>query len=1218
MSSWRYTTARYLRGVTYSLAVCPASPFSIFRQSLCISNRRCASFLSTEDRSTGSASELDDSPEMDLDDYEALLLQSDGGPAEDGGEEALSGSDDNAHGASSRAKNDGEEASRGGGGETPVHVLVAEVIETVRDVLPVDGSSMRLTDLTPSIDMEVLERLPPPPGSSCLSFVQFLQMHPKHFHLKQQGETVRTAGGKSGVVQRWFVRRADIAAAVGPPSPVGPVAGREGRQGGTSLGGEGEGAGGAPRPSELDQLDLTSLFMEEEMRSVLEGHRVAPKKSADASSSGETATLSGEACSLSEILADPTVSSAGRGADAAEGTGAAGRPPRRRRRLQSVNSLSSGMNADAIETSEAGAGPPATEETKQVWERVAGAIQPGERLTALQLRTRLMEEDGEVLEWLAEQRGGGSTPRETTDGGVSSSSGVGFRRLLWEHAAVAKRFLDYDAASPEGWISRAGVLQHQFPLRPVWEKPSSPVTSSHRLDRDESFAADWDVELNLDEEDPAVATAMEDEGEDGEEGEADAGDDSAGLKRSGGTAAPHGTLPPPLSRKERKRLERERREKQASLSRTIITSPEELLAEHTRLAEARGWRSPEEILDLLVECVPTFPVPVDQLVLSDVLIKLFGFKLSMKRLVLIYSYYVVYEKDTLPSPTVCLHPERVVGKHPNAGVANPYYKRWEGVVYERAGAGDTTATYVSSPIAPATPQTANTSGAAIHSTAAGVFAPLRRTIKSRVVLRPKGGECRAAATTADTRRGGSEGVPVAASPMATTPTGEEKDLAQSKKSAPNWGRPLSDSAVAMHDLLQATTPSNPSPPRSSRFASHADGTVRPTDSFSGVPQGITRTTNVKGATLMLEALQHIYDPVVRQTGTATLSSSLLLLMKLVLAVPYNQFIPLEEAARRCGCDCTDAVEDLLDRSQPTQSRYAAFLVHTSAATVGGSVVGNPSNSGLAAVPSRRRRLVRLRPWWIAPNSTGDLAAAPECSNATASPATASALPASFLKRLMPTWRPVQRLLSAIPEEDRKALLAASAHAASLGQYLQLFGRSSCWVEEHLGAVDSATAPRKDSEATESGGTSDGGIVVDPRLRVRRYTGDLEMDDVEPLCLRALYYCCSAKELLPLDTLLEAAEVAEREAREKLGLVPLLPPSSNERTGMGLGNMLRESKLEMHDLPKHLARHQTLFELQNKPMKSNDLNPPPPALTPTPVVYIKRRSMFTVQMTAGKR
>ncbi|GET87866.1 hypothetical protein, conserved [Leishmania tarentolae] len=101
------------------------------------------------------------------------------------------------------------------------------------------------------------------------------------------------------------------------------------------------------------------------------------------------------------------------------------------------------------------------------------------------------------------------------------------------------------------------------------------------------------------------------------------------------------------------------------------STPAEWLALHTAMAEARGWITPMQMLDYLVECVPTFFIPVEELRPSDAILKLVGARTSMRTLVCrVYMYFVERSED---KRQVRLAP---AVEHAQRGAANVHYAAW--------------------------------------------------------------------------------------------------------------------------------------------------------------------------------------------------------------------------------------------------------------------------------------------------------------------------------------------------------------------------------------------------------------------------------------------------------------------------------------------------------------------------------------------------------------
>eukprot|EP00796_Vickermania_ingenoplastis_P001827 gene1827-1112_t len=1076
------------------------------------------------------------------------------------------------------------------------------LIDMAQELLPADGAPMRLTDLSAGMDLEPLESLPPPPGASCLSLIQFLKQHPRLFRVVQEAPPATSAkmGCSAGGRVRWLVQRVDAAAAQRRSTTTSTTTT-------TSTSNTASGSGAGSDSSDMDQLDVAALFLQEEMCSVLQSTRCTSRRR--------------PAEKMEPAAAGPSDAKDSRNAVA---------PGQRRRRLQAVATAAlpsdeaGGVAAQphncAAPSDEDGDG---SEERRRIWRRLADLLGPDEVLPAAQLRARIAEQDPEVAEWLA---GISISSSSSSSKGTASTlgGGGGLRRLLWRYAAEARHALDYDAASSEGFLSRAGVLASKYARgaaqHSIWTKPTTTTTTANSAAReapqqrslDDDDVIPWEVELDLDEEDVATAgTAMEMENEDEEAADGPPAGQAASTSPpaappAAAAAAAGGEADAALSNRAKRRRRAE------ALERERLMDPDALLAEHTRLAEERGWRSPAEVLDLLVECVPTFPVPVNQLVCSDVLIRLFGFKVSMERLVAVYHYYVVLDKDTLPCPTVCLHPERVGRSHPGAGTANVYYKRWANAVFQRRppkpenakenetgkepAQASATATAMDA-AAPPTPPRHRTSSC---SSSSNTFVPLRRTIRSRVTLKPRAGAADPAASLSPSQSdAAAKAKPKADADADADAEGRRScenpaelqkkrpvitDVLPSSNGKRSLKAPLSPAVVLMHDLLQGTAAKEAKAAAGSALqqqpAALAGRRTCTADVETATPAGLglglgataDRPPRAKQhGDVLLEALHNIYDSSSRPAATdkeeqaqrnscaadGSAPTPLTVLTRALLTVPYTHFIPMEDAALRCGCDSSDALEDLVDRSQPTQDKYAAFLLHSTSASAG-------------VVARRGRRLIRLRPLWIAPNSTGDLPSA--------------GLPEAFLRKLLPTWRPLHKVLESLPEAHREALLQAAVHAGSLRDHLRLFGRSPCWVEGQLGP----------GAAGAGAGAATG--MVDRLTRVRRYRGELELDDVEPLCMRVLYACSKAHEYVSLDGLIERARDAETAARARLvpGAASAPPP------GEGVANMLREWPAEVPDLLQRIERHQALFEVRHREKE----------------LLIKRRSLFTLVHTTG--
>ncbi|RNF04530.1 uncharacterized protein Tco025E_07942 [Trypanosoma conorhini] len=251
--------------------------------------------------------------------------------------------------------------------------------------------------------------------------------------------------------------------------------------------------------------------------------------------------------------------------------------------------------------------------------------------------------------------------------------GGGLLRLLKN--AVAEAYVDL--SEDTSFVSVKGVLSSQgIPTFHGLSKRAAPLRNAAPVMPLEDYADDaWDVELDLDEDD--AVTPGDDRVDDAEP------DDE--FLRGGGSAT--AVVPsaaqkqqqrnlsiPPAPPKPPVRLEKPRtppplpsRRKEATSSRGRM-SPEELLTAHTTMAVLRGRRSPSEMLDLFVECVPTIYVPVHQIKVTDALARVLGPRNTIHKVIKIYSYYFDRNKE---SDTVRL---KSTLQHARLGAANALYE----------------------------------------------------------------------------------------------------------------------------------------------------------------------------------------------------------------------------------------------------------------------------------------------------------------------------------------------------------------------------------------------------------------------------------------------------------------------------------------------------------------------------------------------------------------
>lgn len=125
-------------------------------------------------------------------------------------------------------------------------------------------------------------------------------------------------------------------------------------------------------------------------------------------------------------------------------------------------------------------------------------------------------------------------------------------------------------------------------------------------------------------------------------------------------------VPPPVASAAIKANPRKRKK-------TASMPPEELMALHTSMAEARGWPTPSDILSYLVECVPTFFIPESEVRLSDALIAVVGRATSMKTMLRIYTYFV---ETTIADDGVRQVRLSPTTAHPHRGAADVHYPAW--------------------------------------------------------------------------------------------------------------------------------------------------------------------------------------------------------------------------------------------------------------------------------------------------------------------------------------------------------------------------------------------------------------------------------------------------------------------------------------------------------------------------------------------------------------
>ncbi|EKF31171.1 hypothetical protein MOQ_004998 [Trypanosoma cruzi marinkellei] len=253
--------------------------------------------------------------------------------------------------------------------------------------------------------------------------------------------------------------------------------------------------------------------------------------------------------------------------------------------------------------------------------------------------------------------------------------GGGLLRLLKNTLAQDYVDLSEDTnfVSVKGIISSQGITTYHCPSKQAGHKsvvPLMPVAD---------YADDaWNVELNLDDDDDDVLAPDDDDFDDVEPKDAFLQGVSVATAAVSNTIqhqqqANNTSSMSSASSKVPERLEKHRtppplpsKRKDLSSSKARMSS-EELLKTHTTMALLRGRRSPSEMLDLFVECVPTSYVPVQQIKVTDALARVLGPRNTLYKVIKIYSYYFDRNKE---SDSVRLKPTL---QHERLGAANVLY-----------------------------------------------------------------------------------------------------------------------------------------------------------------------------------------------------------------------------------------------------------------------------------------------------------------------------------------------------------------------------------------------------------------------------------------------------------------------------------------------------------------------------------------------------------------
>ncbi|KPI86856.1 hypothetical protein ABL78_4092 [Leptomonas seymouri] len=346
------------------------------------------------------------------------------------------------------------------------------------------------------------------------------------------------------------------------------------------------------------------------------------------------------------------------------------------------------------------------------------------------------------------------------------------------------------------------------------------------------------------------------------------------------------------------------------------STPEEWIALHTALANAHGWLTPSEMLDYLMECVPTFFVPLDEVRVSDALLKLIGPRTSMRTLLCrIYMYYV----DKSVDGTQVRLAASVT--HPQRGAADTHYSAWNPSGDWRVTATsaewhrDQAAVAKKTTSSMAAPLRSGTQLTGSDATKAFPVMHVRRPIKSALT------------SVLPRRRRASE------SPS-TFPATMAHAADPARKGTP------STSAIA-------TT-------RGEGDATNAS-TIRPLavlaqSSKGGVPLASIPLTDVGYPYLALAT-----QPVEQWPWWA----------RLLCVLPFDAYVPLEELSTRHTLVLTREELELVWKSSESVTDAHA----------GKGKPSHPFPFALLRPPPGGIRQVRLRPFWLSPGCTAELDAA---------------------------------------------------------------------------------------------------------------------------------------------------------------------------------------------------------------------------------------------------
>ena len=489
------------------------------------------------------------------------------------------------------------------------------------------------------------------------------------------------------------------------------------------------------------------------------------------------------------------------------------------------------------------------------------------------------------------------------------------------------------------------------------------------------------------------------------------------------------------------------------------STPDEWIALHTALANAHGWLTPPEMLDYLVECVPTFFVPLNEVRISDALLKLVGPRTSMRTLLTrIYVYYVDRSEDG-ERVRLAAHVT-----HPQRAMADRHYPAWNPAAIEscvpataggdwhggssaiddgddsgngNGGGGGGESLSACARLSSSKLQTSET-------TKMFPVMHVRRPIKSALPGKPP-----------RKRRPGE--LPCASSPLA---------LKQASVSAEAVGTPT---AAAVAAASSSTTDAAAQVPSAAGDGKTASTTTRPLAVVV-----LPRRSQAGGVSLSSIPVTDIGYPFL---ALATQPVEVWpWWARLLCLLPCDAYVPLKEIGTCYVPGLTpDEVASVWKASESLRTDSSA----------GSKRDGHPFPFTLLRPPPEGPRLVRLRPFWLSPGCTAEL--------------DASVMPADLARQLRPVWMPVSRVMAKLTASSREATLSLARRRmpgvtctpeAALLCLLRDCGRC-CWVNEE--------------------GT-----------KVRRYAAAHEMDDVFHLSLSLLHGFSSAQSWEPVPVVLARA------------------------------------------------------------------------------------------------